>query len=589
MRFSRLVLGIASMTGWAHAQRPAELSESDRAMIETHFRAAKSAEAAEDFKKAAEEYTIILAKFPVQVPRVHHNLGLALYFDRRCDAALVSLRRAAQLEPGVGGTHLLTGMSHMCLQDPRKALPEFLLAHRLQPTGETAVQLGIAYSLLRQSHAAIQYLRMALETGDDKETALYLLGEEYLRLAKGSAEDLIARRPDTAWDNLVVARIFDSQQFHHVAAQAYLKAIRKDPWNAATVLRMARVLALLGRKTASGLLVERYRQLVPAERDRRFDESVIPPAVDATSGGNTDFEQEIRSLPAADPSKPPPAPLLPATVNEMLRQRLNTDRSGRWKTVVRQLAGLQAQEAIAALRGLPTAPNDWLPTYLIAQAHLWNDDLVKAELALNSPAMAAQADPAIQMLRWEIFEQLGRAQYQRLIDQYPNSARAHFVRARILDAEEKPQAAEEYKAAIAANPRQTGIRLALADFHMLNARIPEALAACREELDLDPNSGDAKACLGRILVDLRRPDEALPYLQAAVKVMAGDVSIHSALGRLFEHRSATGEMALARLLTVTQTCKLQQRPVLGYLLETLHCHRRRQPAPSLRPVRAQYS
>ncbi len=546
MKPARLVFALASLVTVTQAQAPAELSEGDRAFIETHFRAAKSAEAAEQFKKAVEEYRIILARFPASVPRVHHNLGLALYFDHQCDAALVSLRRFAQLEPGVSGTHLLIGMSHMCLQDPQRALPEFVLAHRLQPTGETATQLGIAYSLLRQPRAAVKHLRIALETGDDKETALYLLGEEYLRLAKGAAEDLIARRPDTAWDNLVVARIFDSQQFYHVAAQAYLKAIRKDPWNGAAVLRLARVLALLGQKPASGLLLERCRQLVPAERDRQqFDESVTPLAVETKGGGNTDFEQEIRSLPAVDRSKLPPVPLLPTTINELLRQRLANDRSGRWRAVVQQLSGLRAKEAIAALQGLRTTPTDWLPTYLIAHAHLWSDNLAEAEKELSSTAMSTQSDPAVQMLRWEIFEQLGRDQYQRLLDQHPASARAHFVRARILDAEEKPEAAEEYKAAIAANPKQMGIRLALADFYMLNARIPEALAACRQELEIDPHSADAKACVGRILVDLRQPDEALPYLQAAAKAMSGDVSIHSALGRLYELKGNLEQAAAA--------------------------------------------
>ena len=55
----------------------------------------------------------------------------------------------------------------------------------------------------------------------------------------------------------------------------------------------------------------------------------------------------------------------------------------------------------------------------------------------------------------------------------------------------------------------------------------------------------------------------------------------------YGNRSAKGEIALARLLTVTQTCKLQQRPLLGYLLTAVHCHRRRQPAPSLRPLQNQ--
>jgi transposase len=57
----------------------------------------------------------------------------------------------------------------------------------------------------------------------------------------------------------------------------------------------------------------------------------------------------------------------------------------------------------------------------------------------------------------------------------------------------------------------------------------------------------------------------------------------------YGNRSAKGEIALARLLTVTQTCKLQQRPLLSYLLTAVHCHRRRQPVPSLRPLQSQQS
>jgi transposase len=55
----------------------------------------------------------------------------------------------------------------------------------------------------------------------------------------------------------------------------------------------------------------------------------------------------------------------------------------------------------------------------------------------------------------------------------------------------------------------------------------------------------------------------------------------------YGNRSAQGEIALARILTVVQTCKLQQRPLLSYLVTAVHCHRRRQPAPSLRPLQNQ--
>jgi transposase len=53
----------------------------------------------------------------------------------------------------------------------------------------------------------------------------------------------------------------------------------------------------------------------------------------------------------------------------------------------------------------------------------------------------------------------------------------------------------------------------------------------------------------------------------------------------FGNRSRNGELATARLLTVVQTCKRQQRHVLGYLTEAIRCHRRQTTAPSLLPQR----
>lgn len=49
----------------------------------------------------------------------------------------------------------------------------------------------------------------------------------------------------------------------------------------------------------------------------------------------------------------------------------------------------------------------------------------------------------------------------------------------------------------------------------------------------------------------------------------------------FGNRSRSGELATARLLTVTQTCQRQQRHVLGYLTDAVRCHRRHVPLPSL--------
>jgi transposase len=50
---------------------------------------------------------------------------------------------------------------------------------------------------------------------------------------------------------------------------------------------------------------------------------------------------------------------------------------------------------------------------------------------------------------------------------------------------------------------------------------------------------------------------------------------------MFGNRSTAGELAVARLLTVTRTCQLQQVNALVYLTAAIRCHRRRQAAASL--------
>jgi transposase len=50
---------------------------------------------------------------------------------------------------------------------------------------------------------------------------------------------------------------------------------------------------------------------------------------------------------------------------------------------------------------------------------------------------------------------------------------------------------------------------------------------------------------------------------------------------MFGNRSAEGELAVARLLTVARTCQLQQLNVLAYLTAAIRCHRRREVVASL--------
>src|SRR4051794_38494830 len=49
----------------------------------------------------------------------------------------------------------------------------------------------------------------------------------------------------------------------------------------------------------------------------------------------------------------------------------------------------------------------------------------------------------------------------------------------------------------------------------------------------------------------------------------------------FGSRSPQGEVAVARLLTVARTCRMQNRSSLAYLGHAIRSHRKAQPGPSL--------
>jgi transposase len=55
---------------------------------------------------------------------------------------------------------------------------------------------------------------------------------------------------------------------------------------------------------------------------------------------------------------------------------------------------------------------------------------------------------------------------------------------------------------------------------------------------------------------------------------------------MFGNRSEDGELAVARLLTVTRTCQMQQLNALAYLAAAVRAHRRRQTVASLLPKRS---
>ena len=219
---------------------------------------------------------------------------------------------------------------------------------------------------------------------------------------------------------------------------------------------------------------------------------------------------------------------------QIVKKKVGLDKSGRWKQVLDSLMRAHWIEAIKLLQNIPVVPKEWLRDYLIAKTHVWNDDYPVAEKYFNEHLLSFESAPAVRMLRWEILQQLSLIYCNRLLEEYPKSSRAHYLRARTLDVRGKKEALQEYVAAIDASPAMPGLRISLADHYLSNSKFEEALEVCHKELEINPYSTAAKSRIGRLYVQLRQPDNGMPYLEGVLKADPSDAQARTDLARGWE-------------------------------------------------------
>ena len=270
---------------------------------------------------------------------------------------------------------------------------------------------------------------------------------------------------------------------------------------------------------------------------------MLPKEQVAEIGTKVDFEGILRSLPPVSRDQLPPLPIVAGDINDQLRKRLEFDSSGHWKTVVENLFAGNLGDGLAALDEIETPEDEWLRDYLKASTHVWLDDYEQAAKVVSGATLANQPSQAVQMLRAEVFRQVSIEYFGRLVNGHPDSCGAHLVKAMNLAAQEKAEAESEFKAAIEGCPFDTQARIELADYYLWNSRYEEARQACLDELKINRHSSAAKKRLGRIHVQLREAEKALPYLYAAAETDPEDSDVRTDHGRTYEWQEKWEEAA----------------------------------------------
>jgi len=129
-----------------------------------------------------------------------------------------------------------------------------------------------------------------------------------------------------------------------------------------------------------------------------------------------------------------------------------------------------------------------------------------------------------------------RQRLEALAAQPAADAEAHLRLGRVLKADDAPAAIAEYRKALETDPKHPRAHLYLSEALAGTGRLGEALTEAQAAVDSDSESYDAQGNLGRVLLKLGRPAEAVAPLQKAKALapfadMGYDRDLASALGQ----------------------------------------------------------
>jgi tetratricopeptide (TPR) repeat protein len=184
---------------------------------------------------------------------------------------------------------------------------------------------------------------------------------------------------------------------------------------------------------------------------------------------------------------------------------------------------------------------------LKARTHLSNSErlaLGKAYFQLQQYEPAADALAQVQGVNSEneeasywlarTYQALGAEAYAKLQESFPNSWRAHQLRAEGHALRGNvDEAVKEFHAALALRPNEPALYEALGEVYLDHNSYDDAQPELEKALALDPSRTHALYLLGKLYVRKHENEKALPYLERAVRLQPDLAEANSLLGTAY--------------------------------------------------------
>lgn len=128
-------------------------------------------------------------------------------------------------------------------------------------------------------------------------------------------------------------------------------------------------------------------------------------------------------------------------------------------------------------------------------------------------------------------------QYRKAIAIDPHLPGVHFELAELLNTSQNPavkkEAEQEFRSAVAENPQDEKAISALAEIAETRGDTQQAYDDYSKVVTLQPGDANAKLGLAKVLIEMDKPDKALPLLEASAQLEPTNATVHYRLATLY--------------------------------------------------------
>jgi tetratricopeptide (TPR) repeat protein len=470
-------------------------------------------------------------------------------------------------------------MDYLKLGSPEKAIPYLQQALKLDPSNRDAAQaLASSYLAQEDFRSAAEEFRQMAAMDSDKAEAWFKLGHEYLDLSARLAFRGARLYPESAWGHRFLGDLLFQRNRWEDAIKEYQKALSVDPrqtglhtsigqsylhagkleeaekefrlefqldsQNESAWLGLANVQLSKGQSAAALESLGKVWEISPeflASR-REF------PSIEISPESAKAWTSNVLGQPEGTAKH-----FLLASLYAVATESALSDRE--WKSFQSDFsASQQGQNAAGAdskggSNSDPCKAHRYSRCVDLLQAGKKLTDaerllLGKTHFTLQQYEPAAEALAQVQGVSngnaeasyWleRTYQALGGEAYAQLEESFPNSWRAHQLRAEdYAHRQELDGSIKEFQAALQLRPNEPELHEALGQLYLDNHSDGEAQSELEKAVTLDASRTHALYLLGRLYVQNRDNEKAVPYLQRALRLQPDLAEANELLGTAY--------------------------------------------------------